>query len=404
MIFNSKTPPTIITLVVTAALGPLAMNVFLPSLPGITEYFNTSPAKAQLSISLYLSMVALLQLVFGPLSDKFGRRPVILIAFAIMVVGTLICIFATTIEWFLAGRIIQAASSAGLVLSRAIARDLTKGEDAAVLIAYITMGMSLAPMIGPLIGGYLDEIYGWQSSFYLTLGFAIFALFMIYTDLGETNQHKQNSIKEQIEAYPELLQSRRFWGYAITAMFSSGAFFAFLGGGSLIANKVYHLSPSEYGFYFMFISLGYLIGNMISGRITKRIGINQMMLSGNIVVALGLAASVITILLGGTHPLAFFGFIFFVGIGSGMTLPSANAGVVNVRPNLAGSASGLAGSLQLGGGAILSVIAGYTISAENGALPLAVMMLISVLCASLGTLYVMHIERQIKTENENTNA
>ena len=392
---SKTTPPHIITLVTAAALGPLAMNVFLPSLPGITDYFATTEATSQLSVSLYLTAVALLQLVFGPLSDKFGRRPVILIAFCIMIVGTLICIFATTIEWFLAGRIIQASASAGLVLSRAIARDITQGTDAAVLIAYITMGMSLAPMIGPLLGGYLDEFYGWQASFYLTLGFGIFALSLAYFDLGETNKEKQNSVKEQIEAYPELLRSRRFWGYAITAMFSSGAFFAFLGGGSLLADRVYGLSPSQYGFYFMFISLGYLLGNMISGRITKRIGINQMMLSGNIIVGLGLAASIIMILSGSTHPFAFFGFVFFVGLGNGMTLPSANAGVVNVRPNLAGSASGLAGSLQLGGGAILSVIAGYTISAENGAAPLATMMLITIICASLSTLYVMRVERQL---------
>lgn len=392
---SKTTTPHIITLVTAAALGPLAMNVFLPSLPGITDYFGTTEATSQLSVSLYLTAVAVLQLVFGPLSDKFGRRPVILIAFCIMIVGTLICIFATTIEWFLAGRIIQASASAGLVLSRAIARDITQGTDAAVLIAYITMGMSLAPMIGPLIGGYLDEFYGWQASFYLTLGFGIFALSLAYFDLGETNKEKQNSVKEQIEAYPELLRSRRFWGYAITAMFSSGAFFAFLGGGSLLADRVYGLSPSQYGFYFMFISLGYLLGNMISGRVTKRIGINQMILSGNIIVGLGLIASIIMILSGSTHPFAFFGFVFFVGLGNGMTLPSANAGVVNVRPNLAGSASGLAGSLQLGGGAILSVIAGYTISAENGAAPLATMMLMTIVCASLATLYVMRVERQL---------
>lgn len=392
---SKTTTPHIITLVTAAALGPLAMNVFLPSLPGITDYFGTTEATSQLSVSLYLTAVAVLQLVFGPLSDKFGRRPVILIAFCIMIVGTLICIFATTIEWFLVGRIIQASASAGLVLSRAIARDITQGTDAAVLIAYITMGMSLAPMIGPLIGGYLDEFYGWQASFYLTLGFGIFALSLAYIDLGETNKEKQNSVKEQIEAYPELLRSRRFWGYAITAMFSSGAFFAFLGGGSLLADRVYGLSPSQYGFYFMFISLGYLLGNMISGRVTKRIGINKMILSGNIIVGLGLIASIIMILSGSTHPFAFFGFVFFVGLGNGMTLPSANAGVVNVRPNLAGSASGLAGSLQLGGGAILSVIAGYTISAENGAAPLATMMLMTIVCASLATLYVMRVERQL---------
>jgi len=403
MIISRSTPPHIITLVCAAALGPLAMNVFLPSLPGIKEFFNTSETNAQLSVSLYLTAVAVLQLIFGPLSDKFGRRPVILVAFCIMIIGTIICINATTIEWFLAGRIIQASSSAGLVLSRAIARDLTKGTEAAALIAYITMGMSLAPMIGPVIGGFLDEIYGWQSPFYLTLAFAFLALALAFADLGETNKYRQNSLKQQIEAYPELFKSRRFWGYALTAMFSSGAFFAFLGGGPLVANSVYELSPSQYGLYFMFISFGYLLGNWVSSRITTRIGINPMMLCGNIVVGLGLTAAVLMIWSGSTHPFSFFGFVFFVGVGNGMTLPSASAGVVNVRPSLAGSASGLAGSLQLGGGAILSVIAGYLISAQSGALPLAVIMLISIVCATLGTLYVMQVERQIKHESSSLN-
>lgn len=403
MILNKHTPPHILTLVLAAALGPLAMNVFLPSLPGIRDHFQTSDANVQLSISLYLTAIAFLQLIFGPLSDKFGRRPVILIAFCIMIIGTLICIFATSIEMFLAGRIIQASASAGLVLSRAIARDLTKGADAASLIAYITMGMSLAPMLGPVLGGALDGLYGWQASFYLTLGFAIIALTLCYKDLGETNLQKQGSLKQQIDAYPELLRSRRFWGYAITAMFSSGAFFAFLGGGSLVAAQVYKLSPAQYGLYFMFISVGYLLGNLISTRITTRVGINQMMLSGNIIVGLGLAASCIVMLVGLQHPFAFYGFIFFVGLGNGMTLPSANAGVVNVRPNLAGSASGLAGSMQLGGGAILSVIGGYFISANTSALPLALVMLGSIICAAFATLYVMHIEQQIRKDAGKTN-
>ena len=398
MFLNRKTPPHLLTLVLAAALGPLAMNVFLPSLPGITDYFQTNTSTAQLSVSLYLATVAVMQLVFGPMSDKFGRRPVILVAFILMIMGTLICIFATSIEWFLLGRMVQACAAAGLVLSRAIARDLSSGASAASMIAYITMGMSLAPMIGPVIGGFLDELYGWQSSFLLTLAFGILATAMVYFDLGETNQHKQGSFIEQFASYPELLQSRRFWGYSFTSMLASGAFFAFLGGGSLVANRVYGLSPAQYGFYFMFISMGYLIGNFISGRLSTKVGINRMMLGGNIVAAVGLSAAILIIFSGVDHPFAFFGFIFFVGLGNGMTLPNAMAGVVNVRPNLAGSASGLAGSMQLGGGALLSVLAAYAINTESDAIGLTAMMLGSVVCAGVATLYVMSVEMSLGEE------
>jgi len=395
MPLNNKTPPLIITLVLTSALGPLAMNVFLPSLPGIAADFKVSSATSQLSVSLYLAAVAILQLIFGPASDKLGRRPVILFGFCVMILGTVICIIAQSFEWFLIGRILQAFSSVGIVLSRAIARDITEGPATTKLIAYVTMGMSLAPMLGPVMGGLLDEFYGWQASFYLTLVFGFIALAMVFFDLGETNTNRHGSFKNQIKAYPDLFRSRRFWGFCGTTMFSSGAFFAFLGGGSLVADRVYNLSPYQYGLYFMFVSIGYLLGNFTSGKYSERLGINRTMLSGSVIATLGLSVAFIFALLKLPHPFAFFGMVFFVGFGNGMTLPTANAGVVNVRPKLAGSASGLNGSIQLGGGALLSVLAGFSISTTSGVIPLVIVMLISLICAILCSLYVIHVERKI---------
>lgn len=400
MLLSNKTNPLIFTLVIAAALGPLAMNVFLPSLPGIARDFDVTPTLAQLSVSLYLATVAALQLIFGPLSDKYGRRPIILAGFCVMIIGTLVCIYAASFEWFLFGRVLQAFSSVGLVLTRAIARDITEGPSAASLIAYITMGMSLAPMLGPVFGGILDEYYGWQASFYLTLAFALLALVMTYLDLGETNKHKQGSFREQIRGYPDLLTSRRFWGFTFTTAFSSGAFFAFLGGGSIVADRVFHLSPSQYGLYFMFISIGYLLGNFISGKYSEQMGVIRMMLSGSALAVLGLSIAVIFSVAGLTHPSAFFAMIFFVGLGNGMTLPSANAGVVSVRPKLAGSASGLSGSIQLGGGAALSVLGGYSITDNGTALPLLLVMLATMLCGIASSLYVIHVERKLEQETQ----
>lgn len=391
---DRRTPPHIGTLVLATAAGALSINVFLPSMPGMAKHFDTDYAVVQLAVSLYLVVTALLQTVIGPASDRFGRRPVMLACFAVFVVGSLAAIYAPTIEVLLACRLLQASSAGGMVLSRAAIRDTVDTAEAASMIGYVTMGMSVVPMIGPMIGGFLDELYGWQATFLLMLSFGIVALAVIYLDFGETNHHRAASLGEQFRSYPELLSSRRFWGYTATAAFTSGAFFAFIGGGPYVASEMLKLSPSQYGFYFGILSVGYMLGNFISGRFSRRIGINRMMFLGNVVAVLGMALAIALFALGYTHPLSLFGTAFFTGVGNGITLPNANAGMVSVRPHLAGSASGLGGALQTGGGAVLSVAATAVLSPESGPYPLLWVMLLSSAAAVVATLYVMYVERQ----------
>jgi DHA1 family bicyclomycin/chloramphenicol resistance-like MFS transporter len=393
-VFNRATPPHIMTLVLATASGSVAMNVFLPSLPGMARYFQADYAVVQLTVSLYLAATAVLQLLIGPLSDRFGRRPVMLVCFVIFMVGTLAAIYAPTIELLLTCRLLQAFSAAGMVLSRAIVRDTVGPDEAASKIGYVTMGMTLAPMIGPIIGGYLDEIYGWQSTFLLTLGFGFFAFVVVFVDLGETNRNTSSSFAAQIKTYPELFASRRFWGYTLTAAFTSGAFFAFLGGGPYVATQMLDMTPSDYGLYFAILGLGYMLGNFLSGRFSRNVGINRMMLSGNLVATTGMAIAIILFAAGYDHALSLFGPAFFTGVGNGITLPNANAGIVSVRPHLAGSASGLGGAMQIGGGAALSVIAGAALSPTTGPYPLLYVMGFSSLAAVVATLYVMHVARR----------
>ncbi|MDZ5697776.1 multidrug effflux MFS transporter [Chelativorans sp. M5D2P16] len=393
--FDRTTPPHILTLVIAAATASVATNVFLPSLPGMATYFGADYALAQLTVSFYLGATAILQLFIGPASDRFGRRPVMLFSFGVFILSTFAAIHAPTMELLLFYRLLQAFAAAGMVLSRAVVRDTVDANEAASRIGYITMGMTVAPMVGPIIGGFLDALYGWQAAFYLMLVFGIVAFTVVYLDLGETNHQRSASMAAQFRNYPELFRSRRFWGYAATAAFTSGGFFAFLGGGPFVATRILELSPAIYGLYFAIVTIGYAVGNFLSGRHSQSIGINRMMLIGNLIAACGMGLSILLFATGFHHPMSLFGPTFFVGLGNGITLPSALAGVVSVRPHLAGSASGLGGALQIGGGAALSVLAGAFLTVQSGPYPLLFVMLSSSLCGVVATLYVIHIARRM---------
>lgn len=391
----SPAQPSIITLVMIASAGSLAMNVFLPSLPSMARHFEVDYSVIQLLVSLYLVATAFIQLMVGPLSDRFGRRPILLAGVTIFAVSTVAAIYAPTFEILLACRLLQSTAAAGMVLSRAVVRDtVTNMEDAASRIGYVTMGMSLMPMIGPMIGGYLDEAYGWQSTFMLMFGFAVVTLAVVFASLPETHRARTTSMLAQVKAYPELFRSRRFWGYSLTAGFSSGAFFAFLGGGPFVATEMLGMSPASYGVYFGLISIGYMAGNYMSARFSRTKGVNRMMLWGSMVGLLSGLTPLILLAFGIFTPLSIFGPVAFVGFGNGMALPNANAGMVSVRPHLAGSAAGLGGTLHIGCGAVLAFLAGAVLTIESGPMPLFLIMAASMAASMCSSAYVMRVTRQ----------
>jgi DHA1 family bicyclomycin/chloramphenicol resistance-like MFS transporter len=388
---DRTSPPHILTLVLVTGVAALNMNMMLPSLPSLTDHYATDYSVVALAVSAYLALTAVLQLLIGPLSDRFGRRPVILGSFAIFLVATVGCALAPTVEVFLGFRMMQATVASGIALSRAIVRDMVPIDEAASMIGYVTMGMSMVPMVAPMLGGFLDQVFGWQSVFWFTFLFGAGVIALAWFDLGETNATPSSSFAAQFHAYPALIRSRRFWGYALTAALASGAFFAFLGGGPWVASVVLGMSPADLGFHFGFIALGYMAGNFLSGRYSTRVGLNRMMLAGGIVSAAGLVAGLGFFAAGMVNPETFFGSVLFVGLGNGLLLPSANAGIVSVRPELAGSASGLGGALMIGGGAGLSVISGAMMGPGTGGAPLLWVMLACTLLGIGTTLYVMRV-------------
>ncbi len=390
---DRRTPPHIVTLVLIAGLSALSMNIFLPSLPNMTAHFETEYRLMQLSVALYLGMNAFLQLFIGPLSDRYGRRPVLLGSIALFLLLTVGCILAPNVVTFLAFRMAQSVVVTGMVLSRAIVRDVVSQDEAASMIGYVTMGMTIVPMVGPAIGGFLDQAFGWQASFSMLLFVGAAIWLLVWADLGETAAPSKLSLTAQFGEYPELIRSRRFWGYALAAAFTSGSFFAFLGGAPFVGSEVFGLSPSELGMYFSLTAIGYMLGNFLSGRYSTRVGIVRMMLAGSLTVAIGLGCSLVLLLNGAAHPLVFFGFMSTVGLGNGMVLPNANAGLLSVRPHLAGTASGLGGAIMIGGGAALSALAGALLVPGSGAYPLLLIMLATSACSYLTALYVRHIDK-----------
>ncbi len=390
---NRRTPPHIATLVILSALPALSMTLFLPSLPNMTEFFQTDYRIIQLSVAFYLVVNAVLQIIVGPISDYYGRRIVIQWGIALFIIATVGCILAPTVEIFLAFRMAQAVIVTGMVLSRAIVRDMYPARESASIIGYVTMGMAVAPMIAPIMGGILDEIFGWQASFSLLVLFGVTIFAISYYDLGETLPNTKPNIWVQFREYPELFRSHRFWGYCLVAAFASGVFFSYLGGAPFVGSEIFDLSPSVLGAYFGSTAFGYMSGNFISGKWSVNFGINKMILAGCIILLFGPIGPIIATYAGATHPLSFFGFAIAMGVGNGMILPNATAGMLSVRPHLAGTASGIGGAMMIGIGSGLSALAGSLLTVESGPYPLYYIMLFCVVSSLVFALYVIHRDK-----------
>ena len=390
---DRKTQPSMLTLVLLASISMLAMNSFLPSLPSMATHFGTTTAIMGLSVAIYLGSSAVLQILVGPLSDKIGRRPALLWSLGIFIFASFACVFAQDTAVFMTLRAIQAFAACTMVLSRAIVRDTNDTQTSASKIAYIAMGMAITPMFAPALGGFLDNWFGWQANFWMLGGVGTLIWILTYFDQGETVPPSTEGFREQLKEYPELLTSRRFWGYCLASAFSGGAYFAYLGGGPFVGSVVFNLSPEQLGIYFGTPAIGYFAGNFISGRYSVRFGIDAMILSGLNIILVGMTLSLILSYLGYASVNSFFGFMIFVGLGNGLCLPNATAGMLSVRPHLAGAASGLGGSISIAGGAALSTVAGAILVPGSTEMPLLLLMGASSLA---GVILILSVRRRNK--------
>ena len=396
--FDRTTPPHMFTLVMLAGLSALNMSLFLPSLNTIAAEYGVDYSVMQLAVSGYFAATAIMQIIVGPISDRFGRRPVVLVGFAIFTVASAGAALAPSGAAFLGLRLVQATVATGMVLSRAVVRDLVSQDKAASMIGYVTLGMSIMPMIGPFIGGTVDEFLGWRANFWLLTLMGFLMVVLVWADQGETVRDRGLPFREQVKQYPALLASPRFWGYVMCTAFAAGAYYALLGGASLVASGVFGLSPLQTGLALGSPTVGYAVGNFISGRYSVRFGVNRMTLVGTGIASAGLAVSLAISLLGYESALLFFGFCIFLGLGNGLTMPNATAGMLSVRPHLAGTASGLGGAIMVTGGAALSAMAGASLSPKAGSLPLQAIMFGSSVLSGIAIALVIRREKRLGIE------
>jgi DHA1 family bicyclomycin/chloramphenicol resistance-like MFS transporter len=367
----------IVILVGVTTLSPLAISIIIPSLPAISLDLGANLTAIQMVLSGYLFALAAGQLFVGPLSDRYGRRPVLLVGFTVFVLAGIACAFAPTTEWLVAGRIIQGlGGSAGIVVTRAVVRDLHGREQAASVLGYVTMGMAVPPMVGPMFGGLINDAWGWQAVFGFIASAGLLVLIVVWFKLPETNTNRAGRTIASLAADArELIAIPVFWAFNLTSALSGGVYFAFMAGAPFIASVQLGLGPAHIGALLLFPSLGYFAGNYLTGRFAQKHGIMFMIATGNL--ALLATVGVITVLMGLGYVTQWTLFVpmLMVGLANGVAIPSAITGGISVRPAIAGTASGLGGSLQFGTYALAALVTGAALAAAPHALTLAIVML-----------------------------
>ena len=375
---NRLSKRMIILLAAVSALGPVGMQILLPALPVIKQKFYVTNDVAQLTLSLSMLAIAIGTLVYGPLSDKFGRKRVMLVGIVITIFGSIVCFVADSIMLLISGRFIQAFGGAvGLVLARAIVRDVYGPEEAARVIATLVMVMVVLPMMSPALGGELMQRFGFESVFIVIAFASAIAFVFLFLWLPETLAKPVpfEGVKSMLMTFSKLFASKVFCGYAFCVTFVSVVFFSFISAAPEIMVSVLKRPPTEYGYYFIMIPAGFMTGNYVARHYGRTISIDNMIAIGASIGVFGIVLAFLLQTLGMSSPVALFLPIALAVFGNGITLPNAQAAAINEFPEYAGTASGLTGFLQM---AVSSVAAQAVALIFNGTVyPLLGLMLVA---------------------------
>ncbi|HEY3919683.1 MAG TPA: multidrug effflux MFS transporter [Stellaceae bacterium] len=376
-------------------IGPLAIHLFLPVMAAVKSSFAISDALVEFTFSITLFTMAVVTLVYGSLSDRYGRRPVLLGGLSLFVIGSGLSAIAGSVEVLIAARLVQAiGAGCGLTLSRAIARDAYGPEALVKAIAYLTMAYTLGPMIAPPLGGILMDSLGWRSAFWFALLVGAAILAGAYFVLFETRSRRDAGPQAPVfHHYAALLRQGRFVAYVLQSGFMSLAFFALAAASPLLMKDLLGQSATEYGFYFMLFPLGYMTGNWISSHLSGRAPIDHMVLLGSIIAVLVIAGQTALIIAGFLSPLMLFLPGGMISFSQGLSLPNAQAGAMRVAPALAGTAAGLGVFAQMFMSAVAAEL--YGIFANGTPLPMIVLTLIGAMLSLGAALAAFALGRRV---------
>ena len=374
----------LLMLVAMTGVAPISLYMLVPALPVLATTFGRDISIAQMTVSLYMVGIACSQIIMGPLSDRFGRRPVLLGGLGLMVAASAACVFAETLPQLIAARFLQALGGAsGMVVSRAIIRDLYSRDRISSMISLVIAVMMIAQMLSPLTGGLLETAFGWRAIFYLITAASLTITVVIAFMLPETRRERAagSSFRRDIGG---LITSRAFIGYALCQVLASQIIFTFAGGGPYIVVTQMGRSSAEYGAWFATTGFAYLVGNLFCVRFAPRHSLEKLIWFG---LALQVGGSLLNLVwsLAGTNqvPSVLFGTQMIVMVANAFVMSNSAAGALSVRPEAAGTASGAMGFLQQGIGALVSQFGAYLGGHSTTTLPLtAAILVISLACAA----------------------
>ena len=375
----------LLLLVVMTGIAPISLYMLVPALPVLATNFGSDISIAQMTVSLFMVGIACSQLIMGPLSDKFGRRPVLLAGLALMVAASVACIFAQNLPQLIAARFFQALGGAtGMVVSRAIIRDIYERQRVASMISLVVAALMIGQMLSPLTGGLIETAFGWRAIFYaITIG-AVAVAVGIAVALPETRRSRAagSGFRADIGT---LIRNRAFVGYVMCQVLASQIIFTFAGGGPYIVVTQMGRSSAEYGAWFATSGFAYLVGNLLCVRFAPRHSLEKLIWFG---LGLQLGGSLLNLFWSfagwNEAPAWLFGTQMIVMAGNAFVMANSAAGAISIRPEAAGTASGAMGFLQQGIGALMSQFGAYLGGQSSTTLPLtSAVLAISLLCACM---------------------
>lgn len=372
-------------LALIAALGPMTMQIMMPALPAIQQEFGVSVAQAQLTFSVFVFTIGPALLIYGPLSDRYGRRPVLAVAIGVFCIGTLMCLLAPSLGWLVAGRAVQAlGSAAGLVITRALLSDLFGRDGMATALSWMSMAMVIPPMMAPSVGGLLVDQMSWRGIFLVLLVAGAAVLWCTLRYLPEPPPTAALREGSWIEKYRTVLGRRSFYAYAVQGVLIIGIFYGFMAGAPYLMVNVMGRPATEFGLFFLLPAGGYLLGSYLSARLSGRLGINRMVLLGAVLAFVFTLPLVVVTGVGWWVPLAFFLPMTLITVANGIAVPSAQSGAISAVPEASGTASSVIGFLQQAFAAVIVQVVGLV--QNDTPWPMVIVVVASALLSALGAL------------------